>query len=171
MFIRIEFDTSNPKWKDTLGEFLSSPNGTCLPYGRPCTPYPMTNEAVFIWYLPDKYDEHVPYFKKFTGVKSVDKLPVPKKYEEFSIGLDKVLRPYVDWTPPKYDSIVTSVIEKFQKRAEVGQKKYGTNLDRTDLSVLDWIQHTQEEHMNAILYLEKLKTELKPSDPPESLTS
>ena len=34
---------------------------------------------------------------------------------------------------------------------------YGVNLDRTDLSVLDWIQHAQEEHMDAILYLEKLK--------------
>lgn len=163
MFIRIEFDTSNPKWKDTLGEFLSSPNGTCLPYGRHCTPYPMTNEAVFMWYLPDKYDDHLPYFKKFTGVKSVDKLPVPKKYEEFtSMRLDDVLRPYVDWSPPKYDSIVTAVIEKFQQRAEVGQKKYGTNLDRTDLSVTDWIQHAQEELMDAILYLEKLKQQ----DPP-----
>jgi hypothetical protein len=101
------------------------------------------------------------------GVKSVDKLPIPKKYEEFSyMGLDDVLRPYVDWSPPKYDSIVTAVIEKFQQRAEVGQKKYGTTLDRSDLSVLDWIQHAQEEHMDAILYLEKLKTELKRSDPP-----
>ena len=36
-------------------------------------------------------------------------------------------------------------------------KKYGTNLDRTDLSILEWIQHAQEEHMDAILYLEKLK--------------
>ncbi len=58
---------------------------------------------------------------------------------------------------PKLDSVVTAVIQKFQQRAEVGQKKYGTNLDRTDLSVLDWIQHAQEEHMDAILYLEKLK--------------
>jgi hypothetical protein len=55
------------------------------------------------------------------------------------------------------DSVVTAVIQKFQQRAEFGQKKYGTNLDRTDLSVLDWIQHAQEEHMDAILYLEKLK--------------
>lgn len=70
-------------------------------------------------------------------------------------------------TTPKYDSIVTSVIEKFQQRAEAGQKKYGTNLDRTDLSVTDWIQHAQEEHMDAILYLEKLKQ----STPPKSETS
>jgi hypothetical protein len=58
---------------------------------------------------------------------------------------------------PKLDSVVTSVINSFKQRAEFGQKKYGTNLDRTDLSILDWIQHAQEEHMDAILYLEKLK--------------
>lgn len=58
------------------------------------------------------------------------------------------------------DSIVTAVIEKFKQRSEFGQKKYGTNLDRKDLSVLQWIVHAQEEHMDAILYLEKLKTEL-----------
>ena len=55
------------------------------------------------------------------------------------------------------DSIVLSVIAKFEERAKMGQQKYGTNLDRTDLSVLDWIRHAQEEHMDAILYLEKLK--------------
>jgi hypothetical protein len=55
------------------------------------------------------------------------------------------------------DSIVTSVIDKFKERATFGSEKYGTNLDRIDLSVLDWIQHAQEEHMDAILYLEKLK--------------
>jgi hypothetical protein len=35
--------------------------------------------------------------------------------------------------------------------------KYGVNLDRTDLTMLQWIQHAQEEHMDAILYLEKIK--------------
>ena len=58
------------------------------------------------------------------------------------------------------DSIVCTVIEKFKSRSQVGEVKYGTNLDRTDLSVLDWIQHAQEEHMDAILYLEKLKQTL-----------
>ncbi len=55
------------------------------------------------------------------------------------------------------DSIVLSVVEKFKQRSEVGQKKYGTTLDRTDLSFLDWVNHMQEELMDAILYLEKLK--------------
>lgn len=57
----------------------------------------------------------------------------------------------------KTDSIVRSVVESFLSRAEFGQRKYGTNLDRTDLSTLDWIQHAQEELMDGILYLEKLK--------------
>lgn len=58
------------------------------------------------------------------------------------------------------DSIVRAVIAKFEVRAKIGKEKYGTDLDRTDLSVLDWIQHAQEEHMDAILYLEKLKQTL-----------
>jgi hypothetical protein len=55
------------------------------------------------------------------------------------------------------DSIVAAVIKKFTDRSELGIKKYGVTLDRTDLKTADWIQHTQEELMDAILYLEKLK--------------
>lgn len=55
------------------------------------------------------------------------------------------------------DTIVQSVIEQFKKRSEAGIKKYNTTLDRTDLKHLDWIQHAQEEAMDLILYLEKLK--------------
>lgn len=59
------------------------------------------------------------------------------------------------------DSIVDAVVQKFLQRSAVGQAKYGVTLDRTDLQVKDWIQHTQEELMDAILYLEKLKKDLK----------
>jgi len=58
------------------------------------------------------------------------------------------------------DSIVNTVIDSFIKRSNLGLQKYGTTLDRDDLNVLDWIQHAQEEHMDAILYLEKLKREV-----------
>jgi hypothetical protein len=61
------------------------------------------------------------------------------------------------------DSIVKTVVDKFLSRSKLGIQKYGTTLDRTDLSVLDWIQHAQEEHMDAILYLEKLKQVLSGS--------
>jgi hypothetical protein len=62
------------------------------------------------------------------------------------------------------DTIVNKVIQSFVERSNVGLQKYGTTLDRDDLSVLDWIQHAQEEHMDAILYLEKLKAVIKAKD-------
>ena len=59
----------------------------------------------------------------------------------------------------KPDSIVQTIIGNFIERAKKGKKKYGVDLDRTDLSMLEWIEHAQQEHMDAILYLEKLKQE------------
>jgi hypothetical protein len=61
---------------------------------------------------------------------------------------------------PQLDSCVTAVIEQFTQRAETGQRKYGTNLDRTDLNIQDWILHLQQELMDATLYLERLKKEV-----------
>ena len=58
---------------------------------------------------------------------------------------------------PELDSIVSSVINKFMNRAEFGKNKYGTDLDREDLTFLEWVNHAQEEHMDAILYLEKIR--------------
>jgi hypothetical protein len=58
---------------------------------------------------------------------------------------------------PKYDSVVSSVISMFENRAKIGQVKYGQTLDRKDLSFLQWIQYAQEELMDGILYLEKMK--------------
>lgn len=55
------------------------------------------------------------------------------------------------------DSVVQSVINKFKQRSEVGIKKYNTTLDREDLTNKEWINHAQEEAMDLILYLEKLK--------------
>lgn len=55
------------------------------------------------------------------------------------------------------DSIVNSIIDQFTERARFGKQKYGTDLDREDLSVLDWVEHAKQEHMDAILYLEKLE--------------
>ena len=59
------------------------------------------------------------------------------------------------------DSIVEAVIAKFKKRSEVGINKYGKTLDRTDLNYKDWLNHIQEELMDAILYCERLRKESK----------
>lgn len=59
------------------------------------------------------------------------------------------------------DKIVQRVREAFKKRSERGLEKYGTTLERNDLTHLEWLQHLQEELMDATLYIEKLKDEEK----------
>jgi hypothetical protein len=60
----------------------------------------------------------------------------------------------------KTDSVVDSIVDSFISRASQGKTKYGHTLDRQDLSVLDWINHAQQELQDGILYLEKLKQTL-----------
>lgn len=55
------------------------------------------------------------------------------------------------------DTVVESVLEAYKKRSKEGIDKYGTTLDREDLNPLEWLQHLQEELMDATLYVEKLK--------------
>ena len=57
------------------------------------------------------------------------------------------------------DKIVEIVKERFTQRSEQGIRKYGTTLERRDLDWLDWITHLQEELMDAVLYIERLKDE------------
>ena len=61
----------------------------------------------------------------------------------------------------KTDSIVDAIIDEHIKRAEMGREKYGQTLDRTDLSVLEYLQHAKEEAMDLALYLEKTIQMLK----------
>ena len=49
------------------------------------------------------------------------------------------------------------VIKMISDRAEVGEKKYGVTMERTDLNKLDWLFHLQEELLDAAVYIEKLK--------------
>ena len=57
------------------------------------------------------------------------------------------------------DPIVKQVTDKFKSRSEVGIKKYGTTLE--DNNTDDFLNHLQEELMDAVLYIEKLKSERK----------
>jgi hypothetical protein len=58
----------------------------------------------------------------------------------------------------KTDSIVDSIIDELIDRSRVGKAKYNTDLDRTDLSLSEWLQHAIEEHLDAVLYLKKIKS-------------
>jgi hypothetical protein len=59
------------------------------------------------------------------------------------------------------DSIVESVIKQFKDRSNVGIAKYGVTLDRNDLSLIEWLEHTKQEQMDSVLYLEKAIKELR----------
>jgi hypothetical protein len=58
------------------------------------------------------------------------------------------------------DSIVFDIIKEFGERAKKGYDKYGTDMDRTDLSVADWCQHLREELMDGLVYLTRLKKDI-----------
>lgn len=61
----------------------------------------------------------------------------------------------------KHDSILETVILKYCERAHAGHERYGKTMDRDDLKIEEWIDHLMEELMDATLYLEKLKVDLK----------
>lgn len=61
-------------------------------------------------------------------------------------------------------SIEEQVCFKILKRSEVGKKKYGTTMERGDLTKLEWLKHAQEEAMDLAVYLQKL-IELEESKP------
>lgn len=45
-----------------------------------------------------------------------------------------------------------SLIDRIEFRQEVGLRKYGHSIDRDDLSKTEWLQHLQEELLDAIQY-------------------
>jgi uncharacterized protein YaiL (DUF2058 family) len=59
------------------------------------------------------------------------------------------------------DSVVSQIVQEHLDRAKAGFIKYNETLDRNDLSLVEWLQHTKEELMDAALYLEKTIQVLK----------
>lgn len=59
------------------------------------------------------------------------------------------------------DPILLKVLAKYYERSQRGIEKYGRTLDRDDLNLIDWLNHLQEELMDATLYIEKLKQDDK----------
>ena len=82
-------------------------------------------------------------------------------YEEFrrvetenKVMRDQLYELSKDYFTPK-DAIVAKVIEAYKTRSEVGIAKYGTTLENNNTD--NFLQHLQEELMDATLYIEKLK--------------
>ena len=55
------------------------------------------------------------------------------------------------------DPVVERVVDKFVGRSDVGYKKYGVTLEEDPSEMLEWLNHLQEELMDAVLYLQKAK--------------
>jgi hypothetical protein len=85
------------------------------------------------------------------------------EYNNFSFFFDEILDinvNEVEVVPYKeelevVDPIVEAVREKLKQRSSIGIKKYGTTLAENNTD--DFLNHLQEELMDAILYIEKLK--------------
>lgn len=55
------------------------------------------------------------------------------------------------------DPVVRRVCQKFVGRSNVGYEKYGVTLEDDPSEMLAWLNHLQEELMDAVLYLQKAK--------------
>lgn len=81
-----------------------------------------------------------------------------KKWHEMQE--EKKIDPIVESVVSNFRSrseIVESVVSNFRARSKVGIEKYGTTLHDNPDGFYTWIQHAQEEAMDFILYLEKIK--------------
>jgi hypothetical protein len=58
------------------------------------------------------------------------------------------------------DPVVQSVVNKFVDRSDVGFAKYGKTLRDDQSDIFVWLNHLQEELMDATLYLQRLKEEV-----------
>tara|TARA_R110001583_G_scaffold65779_1_gene189813 strand:+ start:1084 stop:1320 length:237 start_codon:yes stop_codon:yes gene_type:complete len=59
------------------------------------------------------------------------------------------------------DPLVQRVLKRMAERSESGIKKFGNTMDKSEQSLEHWITNTQEELADSILYLEKLKDEIR----------
>ncbi len=58
------------------------------------------------------------------------------------------------------DELVHDVIRKFDERSAAGFRKYGSTLRGDNDSLFRWVNDIQEELMDAILYIQKVKETL-----------
>ena len=59
------------------------------------------------------------------------------------------------------DNNVNEICLEYMKRADHGFKKYGVTTERTDLDLMQWIQHLKEELMDATVYIHRIQKELE----------
>ena len=76
-----------------------------------------------------------------------------KKYEEMKYNTNTTAR----MEAIKKDSIVEDVKYIMDERSQKGQRDYGTTLQDSPDDFYSWLNHLQEELMDAALYIQKIK--------------
>lgn len=61
------------------------------------------------------------------------------------------------------DRVVEAVRYDLLRRSQAGIKKYSVTLDRTDLTLRDWLQHAYEECLDQANYLKRSIMEIDAS--------
>jgi|TARA_R100000544_G_scaffold10920_2_gene4761 hypothetical protein len=59
------------------------------------------------------------------------------------------------------DPLVQRVLNRIAERSESGIKKFGVTMEDAEQSLEFWLTNTQEELADSIMYLEKLKEEIR----------
>ena len=57
------------------------------------------------------------------------------------------------------DSVIYAIANRMKNRAAEGMEKYKVSMDRTDLTIDQWIDHAIEEALDFAIYLQKIKHE------------
>lgn len=60
----------------------------------------------------------------------------------------------------KTDAVVEAVRSDLLRRSQIGIQKYGVTLERTDLSLRDWLEHSYFECLDMANYLKRAIMEL-----------
>ena len=79
-----------------------------------------------------------------------------ENHESYGAMMHRGLR---DAEQPR-DAVVEAVREDLLRRSQVGIKKYGVTLERTDLSLRDWLEHAYEEALDMANYLKRTIMEI-----------
>lgn len=61
----------------------------------------------------------------------------------------------------KNNPVLSAVMDKFIQQTEKGLVKYGHSVNPDELSEIQWIDHFQEEMIDAFIYSEIFKQKLK----------
>lgn len=61
------------------------------------------------------------------------------------------------------DKYVERVMAKHRERSLAGHLKYGTTMERPDVTRRQWLEHAQEEALDLAVYLERLIAEEPPT--------